>query len=617
VQEEGNISNLIYELERERKVSYEYALKKDNYSKVVLQRSHTDGAMQLLKKSKDLAIVNFPQYTFLDSLASVRSSLDNFPFYSADAIMQYYTNAIFRLNTLNPVSSMSNTYLQPVYKDLISQKTLFEMITFLSIIRTNIYNVLYTGKYKVETLMGTLGVYNIFKSYEKEFLIKASPASRKLYNIEKDTSSLKPSLAYIDRLFTTFKFDSTYGAQEWWNISSHGLGILKQQQTDLWQRVETGMNEIYTQEVKSKNKTLTFIIAAIILVICFVVYTIRVISQMLNELKSGAQKISIGGTGLSFHNMPKDVMGSLTDSILEIDRNNIELAHAANAIGSGNFNVSVKTRSSEDLLGNSIQKMKDDLRRLTSEKDKVQMETLELMNRKDDFLSIASHELKTPVTSLKAYTQLLQMDAKVTADKKRESMLSKMDLQVNKLTALITNLLDTSKIQNGKLIYNKHFFQLNDLVKEIVDEIQINATAHKIIIEKNTSFQLYGDRERIGQVLSNLLTNAVKYCPGCEKIIVNSETDGETAICSVRDFGNGISEEQKDKIFERFYRVTGNNLHTYPGLGIGLFIAKEIIERHDGKIWFESKEGEGSTFYFSLPIAENQTKKTEETVMRE
>jgi signal transduction histidine kinase len=85
----------------------------------------------------------------------------------------------------------------------------------------------------------------------------------------------------------------------------------------------------------------------------------------------------------------------------------------------------------------------------------------------------------------------------------------------------------------------------------------------------------------------------------------------------VRDFGNGISEEQKDKIFERFYRVTGNNLHTYPGLGIGLFIAKEIIERHDGKIWFESKEGEGSTFYFSLPIAENQTKKTEETVMRE
>jgi signal transduction histidine kinase len=188
---------------------------------------------------------------------------------------------------------------------------------------------------------------------------------------------------------------------------------------------------------------------------------------------------------------------------------------------------------------------------------------------------------------------------------------------VNKLTALITNLLDTSKIQNGKLIYTKHFFQLNDLVKEIVDEIQINATAHKIIIEKNTSFQLYGDRERIGQVLSNLLTNAVKYCPGCEKIIVNSETDGETAICSVRDFGNGISEEQKDKIFERFYRVTGNNLHTYPGLGIGLFIAKEIIERHDGKIWFESKEGEGSTFYFSLPIAENQTKKTEETVMRE
>ncbi|MGZ4049387.1 MAG: sensor histidine kinase [Bacteroidia bacterium] len=615
VHEEGNISNLIYELEKERKVSYEYALKKDNYSKVVLQRPHTDKAMQLLEKSKDLAVINFSKYTFLDSLVSVRNSLDNSAFYPADAIMQFYTNAIFRLNTLNPVSSMSNTYLQPVYKDLLSQKTLFEMITYLSIIRTNIYNVLFTGKYEVEKLMGTLGVYNIFKSYEKEFLMKASSSSIKLYNIEKDTSSLKPILAYIDKLFSTFKFDSTYSAKNWWEISSRGMHVLKEQQLNLWQNVESGMNKIYQQEIKSRNKTLTFLIAAIILVITFVIYTIRVISQMLSELKIAAQKISVGGTGLNFHNMPKDVMGSLTDSILEIDRNNIELAHAANAIGKGNFNVSVNPRGNEDLLGNSIQKMKEDLHKLTLEKDKVQQETLELMNRKDDFLSIASHELKTPVTSLKAYTQLLQMDAQANADIKRESMLSKMDMQVDKLTNLITDLLDTSKMQNGKLVYNKHFFQLNDLVKEIVDEIQINATAHKIIIEKNAPLQLYGDRERIGQVLSNLLSNAVKYCPDCKNIIVNLVKDDEAAICSVRDFGYGINETQKNKIFERFYRVSGNNLHTYPGLGIGLFIAKEIIERHNGKIWFESEEGKGSIFYFSLPIVESQSKRNEETVM--
>ena len=125
---------------------------------------------------------------------------------------------------------------------------------------------------------------------------------------------------------------------------------------------------------------------------------------------------------------------------------------------------------------------------------------------------------------------------------------------------------------------------------------------------------MYADRDRIGQVLSNLLNNAIKYCQNCKQIIVNLESKEEMAICSVQDFGNGIIKTQQDKIFERFYRVTGNNLHTYPGLGLGLFIAKEIIDRHNGKIWFESEEGKGSIFYFSLPIAVNQNKIVKEII---
>lgn len=617
IHEEGDISNLIYELEKERRVSYEYALKKDNYSNVVLQRPRTDAAIQLLEKSKDLAITNFAQYTFLNTLNSVRATLDSSSNYPQDAVMQYYTNAIFRLNTLNPISSASNTYLQPVYKDLIAQKTLFEMITFLSIIRTNIYNVLYTDKYKAETLMGTIGVYDVFKSYEKEFLLKASPHTIKVYNTEKDTSSLKPTLAYIDNLFKTFHFDSSYTAQSWWQVSSRGVNVLREQQLNLWQKVEAGMNDIYQEEVKSKNRTLFFLIAAIILVISLVSYTVRVITKMLKELKVAAEKISVGGTGLQFNNMPDDVMGSVADSILEIDRNNIELATAVNAIGAGNFNVPVHPRSNEDLLVNSIQKMKEDLHKLTLEKDKVQQETLELMHRKDDFLSIASHELKTPVTSLKAYTQLLQMNAKTNLENQKDAMLSKMDMQIDKLTMLITDLLDTSKMQNGKLIYNKHFFQLDDLVKEVVEEIQATSATHTIVIEKNNSLRLCADRERIGQVLSNLLSNAVKYSSNSKKIIVNLDDKNGMAICSVQDFGNGIIKEQQDKIFERFYRVTGKNMHTFPGLGLGLYIAKEIVERHDGKIWFESEEGKGSIFYFSLPVAVKEDNAVEENAMHQ
>ncbi|MGH2648267.1 MAG: sensor histidine kinase, partial [Ginsengibacter sp.] len=231
---------------------------------------------------------------------------------------------------------------------------------------------------------------------------------------------------------------------------------------------------------------------------------------------------------------------------------------------------------------------------------------LELIQRKDDFLSIASHELKTPVTSLKAYTQLLRQDSKESGDSKREKMLSKIEAQADKLTHLVNDLLDSSKIQNGKLVYDKHLFPLNDLVAEIVEETQNTITSHKIFLKKNAPLKVNADRERIGQVLNNLLNNVIKYCPTAENIIVSLEEKDHMAICSVEDFGDGIINDQQDKIFERFYRVTGNNLHTFPGLGLGLYIAREIVERHDGRIWVKSEPGMGSTFYFSLPIATSE-----------
>ena len=601
IHESGNISSLIDELQKERRRSYQYILEQKGYNNIILQRPHTDSAIQRLERIDNLAIINFTQYTFLDRLPKIRNAIDSSKGYSADSVMQFYTNAVFRLTTLYSTPP-SNTYLQPVYRDLIAQKILSEMITFLGIIRANIYNALLTRKDMLETLNSTVSSHDVYKTYEKEFFIKASPASIEIYKNSKDTSALKPTISYIDSLFKNLNFDSSYSADNWWQISTEGLKDLKKQQTDLWSKVEANMNNIYKKEKSKGNKTLAFILVAILLVLTFVIYTTKVITQMLVELKVGAQKISMGKTGLQFHNMPNDVMGSLTQSILEIDKNNIQLAQAANAIGKGNFDVSVQPRSDEDLLGNSIQAMKEDLHQLTMQKDKIQEDTLELMRKKDDFLSIASHELKTPVTSLKAYTQILQMDSIDAKDTRRELMFTKMDMQIDKLTSLINNLLDTTKLQNGELVYNKTIFQLNDLLSEIIEEMQMAATSHEIIVKDNIAFPVYADRERIGQVLSNLISNAIKYCPDCKRIIVSLKRKGNEAICSVQDYGYGIVNEQKDKIFERFYRITGNNLHTYPGLGLGLFIAKEIIERHNGKIWLESEPGKGSIFYFTLPL---------------
>jgi signal transduction histidine kinase len=521
--------------------------------------------------------------------------------------MKFYTEVIFRLNTLNQTTGSSSIFLKPVYQDMIAQKTLFEMVTYLGIISTNIYNVLYTRQNEAETIKTSQELYNMFKSYETEFLLKASPSCIKLFNEQVKTTGLNPTLQYMDQLFKTSSFDSSYTAERWWNVSSIGKDVLKKQQWDLWLKVESGMNQIYQDEIQSKNRTLILLLAAIGLVTSVVSYTVRVISQILHELKVASLKISAGNTGIEFHDMPKDVMGTLAQSVLEIDRNNIQLAHAASAIGSGDFDVIVKPRSKEDLLGNSIVKMKSDLHQLTMEKDKVQLETLELMHRKDDFLSIASHELKTPVTSLKAYTQLLQLYFKENPDIKRDLMISKMDNQVDKLTSLINDLLDTSKMQHGVLIYHKDLFQLDEVVRKVVDELQLITPSHQIIIERNEPVKLFADRERIEQVLNNLLNNAIKYCPDSKKIIVNLKSNGPMTICSVKDFGNGISKDQQNKIFERFYRITGNNLHTYPGLGLGLFIAKEIVERHYGKLWAESEVGKGSTFSFGLPIARLRT----------
>lgn len=155
IRESDNISELMLALQTERRYSFEYALKKRNYDSIIIQRRVTDSAISKLKQSTDFALRDFPQYTFIKDLPATRHALDTIPGYSANAIMQFYTTAIFRLNTLNSTAPASNVYLKSVYQDLVAQKLLLDMITYIGIIRANIYNVLYTKEYMVETLIGT------------------------------------------------------------------------------------------------------------------------------------------------------------------------------------------------------------------------------------------------------------------------------------------------------------------------------------------------------------------------------------------------------------------------------------------------------------------------------
>jgi PAS domain S-box-containing protein len=226
--------------------------------------------------------------------------------------------------------------------------------------------------------------------------------------------------------------------------------------------------------------------------------------------------------------------------------------------------------------------------------------------QKDEFLGIASHELKTPITSLKAYTQLLERMFKKNEDMKSAELLEKMDNQLNKVTSLIGDLLDVTRIESGKLKLKEEYYDFNELINEVTEEVQRTSHQHKIIKYLDRSKVLFGDRERIGQVITNLLTNAIKYSPDSAKIILRTNVDSTTLTLSVRDFGIGIPSNVKDKVFERFFRGEGEQENIYPGLGIGLFISKEIITRQGGQIWVESKHKKGSNFYFSLPIYRNE-----------
>lgn len=226
------------------------------------------------------------------------------------------------------------------------------------------------------------------------------------------------------------------------------------------------------------------------------------------------------------------------------------------------------------------------------------MQSKLLEQEKDQFISIAGHELRTPITTIKAYTQLtLAMGVNLPEGLKKN--LSKIDEFTNKLNILLNELLDVSKINLGKLNLVKSEIHFHTFLPEIIDSIQ-QITQHQIILEENESVVVYADPIRIEQVITNLISNSAKYSPGEERIIIRSRKEENQLICSFTDFGIGVASENIEKLFNRFYRVDESSKHS--GFGIGLYVSKEIIEQHGGKIGVESVEGKGSNFYFSLPL---------------
>lgn len=234
----------------------------------------------------------------------------------------------------------------------------------------------------------------------------------------------------------------------------------------------------------------------------------------------------------------------------------------------------------------------------TDIEDQKQMES-----KKDEFLSIASHELKTPLTGIKAYIQLLERSSNISSESKTHTYIARAKDEVLKLESLISDLLDISKIENGKLKINKVEMDMEKTINHAIETIGYTHASNVTIERQGELFEnpIFADALRIEQVLINFLTNAIKYSPNTDKVLVKTAIKDNNAYIAVQDFGIGIPLEKQKYIFSKFYRVEESSLK-FQGLGIGLYICAEIINQHRGSFGIHSNIGEGTTIYFTIPL---------------
>lgn len=224
--------------------------------------------------------------------------------------------------------------------------------------------------------------------------------------------------------------------------------------------------------------------------------------------------------------------------------------------------------------------------------------------RKNDFIGMVSHELKTPLTSLTAIIQMAKKKSLQGEDRFLSGALEKANQQARRMAAMINGFLSISRLEAGQLLIEKESFNLGQLLQEILEEFRLTVTSHVFSLDECDDIIVNADRDKITSVISNLISNAVKYSPKGRLIDIRCKLDNHRTVVSVKDEGMGIRPEDLVHIFDRYYRVETTYTRHISGFGIGLYLSAEIIGRHGGDIWAESELNKGSTFYFSLPVAE-------------
>nr|WP_067060249.1 PAS domain-containing sensor histidine kinase [Mucilaginibacter sp. L294] len=255
------------------------------------------------------------------------------------------------------------------------------------------------------------------------------------------------------------------------------------------------------------------------------------------------------------------------------------------------INVSLTISPIKDAQGNIIGLSK--IARDITEKKQEEL-------RKNDFIAMVSHELKTPLTSIRTYIQVLLARSKNEEDAFKTNALTRADVQAKKMTSMIQDFLSLARLEEGKIRITKEEFELHDLIAEIASDAQFLTSSHQVKLVDCKDIRINADRDKIGQVLINLLSNAIKYSPKGGTITIGCTKNKKDVKIYVSDEGIGINPLDQKRLFEKFYRVKDEKIKTISGFGIGLYLVAEILRYHDTEIKVESTEDVGSTFYFMM-----------------
>jgi signal transduction histidine kinase len=623
IEETAQMSKVMDELQNERRLSFDFLMHTASHSALVTQRNITDTAVQRLEKSKDSVFKNFSAYSFLNTLPQVRLSIDT-GHLSDMTVMYDYTNIIYRLSTLNQIPSTSWQGLQPIKKDLIGQQILSQMITFLNIMRSNIYNVLYTKQNGLGTLYGMRGSYDMYKSYEIELASRASFNITQSYKNLRNKVPLRYTIDYIDTLYKTYTFPNTYSADRWWNVSGKGVDELHGLQQSIWRKTLAYINAVYANEQEYKNRTLIFLTLTVLFVIIVIAYILHVITKTLNDLKNTAQKIAKGETGLTVRVLTTDAIGSLAKSISEIDDNYKALSDAASSIGKGNFNVEIHPRGPHDVLANALIQMKKDLQQYTQENEqsRQQLQTLynevekkviertkelhflneELKRSNRDlaqFAYVASHDLQEPLRKIQTFAQYLKRD-QLNIHEASGKHIEKIAASAERMRKIIDDLLAYAQLNADKTQFKQT--DLNDILKAVINDLELlinqkRATLHlaKLPVIECIPIQM-------NQLFYNLINNALKFSSAEKQPNIDisfKELSVREFEIIVKDNGIGFEQDYALQIFNMFQRL--NSSVQYSGTGIGLALCKKITENHKGSITAESEINKGTAFTIRLP----------------